>query len=84
MLTTYAISHMIQVVRFNYVPNMLPGEKLDVWVGRSDLLHHSYWEAGDFRGGAAAVQGFAQAKHHVVLGSAAAHESSWQQVQSLS
>ena len=26
------------VVRFNYLDNFLPGERVDVWVGRSDLL----------------------------------------------
>ena len=31
------------VIRFNYLDNLLPCERTDVWVGRSDLLgkHHT-------------------------------------------
>jgi hypothetical protein len=31
------------VLRFNYMDNLMPGEPLDVWVGRTDLLQASHF-----------------------------------------
>jgi hypothetical protein len=36
------------VIRLNYLNSMRPGEGLDVWVARTDLLDYSHWQMEDF------------------------------------
>ena len=58
------------IIRFNYLDNLLPSERTDLWVGRPDLLNHSHWARAESYYPSAAPDAAAGAARHLLLGEA--------------
>ena len=56
------------VVRFNYMENLLERERADLWVGRTDLLTHSFWQRTEGFYPSQAPLAMAAAKEILLLG----------------